>query len=223
MAAISKPCSGRGESTGDGLFGRIAEDLRVKGYSINPAALPAWLTDALMAHLAHMDEAHFNTAGIGRELQHMHNRFVRNDEICWITGESAAGRDWLAWTAGLQAFLNRRLLLGLFSFESHFARYAPGAYYKRHLDAFRGETNRVLSVVAYLNTGWSADDGGELVLYRDATDRDGLHVSPLAGTVAVFLSEDFPHEVLPARRERHSIAGWYSVNRTTADRVDPPA
>lgn len=222
MEAISRSCSGRGENTGDGLFERIAEDLRVKGYSINPGALPARLTDALLAHLVQMDDARFNPAGIGRELRHMQNRFVRNDEICWITGGSAAGRDWLAWTAGLQALLNRHLLLGLFSFESHFARYAPGAYYKRHLDAFRGETNRVLSVVAYLNTGWSADDGGELVLYCDAADRAGLRVSPIAGTVVVFLSEDLPHEVLPARRDRYSIAGWYSVNRTTAERVDPP-
>jgi SM-20-related protein len=209
-------------SSRSALFGRIAEDIRVKGYSINPGALPASLTDALIAHLVQMDEEQFDLAGIGRELQHMQNRFVRNDEICWITGESAAGRDWLAWVAELQTFLNCHLLLGLFSFESHFARYAPGAYYKRHYDAFRGETNRVLSVVAYLNTEWTAADGGELVLYHDMTDREGLRVSPIAGTVVIFLSEDFPHEVLPARRDRHSIAGWYSINRTTADRVDPP-
>jgi SM-20-related protein len=214
--------SGRSEISRDGVFERIAEDIRVKGYSINPGALPAGLTDALIAHLTQMEDEQFDLAGIGRELRHMHNRFVRNDEICWITGDSTAGRDWLAWTAELQAFLNRRLLLGLFSFESHFARYAPGAYYKRHLDAFRGETNRVLSIVAYLNTDWTAADSGELVLYSDTTDRDGLRVSPIAGTVVIFLSEDFPHEVLPARRDRYSIAGWYSINRTTADRPDPP-
>jgi len=214
--------SGCSASSRDFLFGRIAEDIRIKGYSINPGALPASLTDALIAHLLQMDDEQFNLAGIGRELQHMQNRFVRNDEICWITGESVAGRDWLAWAAELRSFLNRHLLLGLFSFESHFARYAPGAYYKRHLDAFRGETNRKLSVVAYLNTEWTAADGGELVLYSDTTDRNGLRVSPIAGTVVIFLSEDFPHEVLPARRDRYSIAGWYSINRTTADRPDPP-
>jgi SM-20-related protein len=219
---IILPDSGRSESSRDGLFTRIAEDIRVKGYSINPGALPVSLTDALIAHLVQMDDEQFNLAGIGRELQHMQNRFVRKDEICWITGESVAGRNWLAWTAELQTFLNRHLLLGLFSFESHFARYAPGAYYKRHYDAFRGEANRILSVVAYLNTEWAAADGGELVLYSDTTDREGLRVSPIAGTVVIFLSEDFPHEVLPARRDRHSIAGWYSINRTTAERPDPP-
>jgi SM-20-related protein len=219
---ILLPDSGRSESNRDILFARIAEDIRVKGYSINPGALPASLIDALIAHLVQMDDEQFNLAGIGREQQHMQNHFVRKDEICWITGESAAGRDWLGWTAELQMFLNRHLLLGLFSFESHFARYAPGAYYKRHYDAFSGETNRILSVVAYLNTEWTAADGGELILYSDATDRDGLRVSPIAGTVVIFLSEDFPHEVLPARRDRHSIAGWYSINRTTAERPDPP-
>ncbi|MGD8873781.1 MAG: 2OG-Fe(II) oxygenase [Gammaproteobacteria bacterium] len=215
-------CSPHGENSGDGLFGRIADDLQDKGYSINPAVLPASLSDALLAHMLQMQDEQFNPAGIGREPRHMHNRFVRNDEICWITGESTAGRNWLRWAAELQTFLNRRLLLGLFSFESHFARYAPGAYYKRHLDAFRGDTNRVLSIVAYLNTDWAAADGGELVLYSDMTDRDGLRVSPIAGTVVIFLSEEFPHEVLPARRDRYSIAGWYSINRTTAERPDPP-
>jgi len=107
MEAISIPCSERGESLDDGLFGHIAEDIRIKGYSINPGALPAGLTEALIEHLAQMNDTRLNPAGIGRELQHMHNRFVRKDEICWITGESTAGSDWLAWAAGLQAFLNR--------------------------------------------------------------------------------------------------------------------
>jgi hypothetical protein len=29
------------------------------------------------------------------------------------------------------------------------------------------------------------------------------------GTLVVFLSDRFPHEVLPARRERLSLAGWF--------------
>lgn len=38
----------------------------------------------------------------------------------------------------------------------------------------------------------------------------------------LFLSEEFPHEVLPASRERYSIAGWFRVNGNGAGRVDPP-
>lgn len=210
------------DNTSDVLFERIALDIRDKGYSINPAALPSALCNALIAHLVQMNDSKFTAAGIGRDMQHMQNTFVRKDEICWITGESEAGRDWLSWAGELQQYLNRRLFLGLFSFESHFAHYAPGDYYKRHYDAFKGETNRVLSVVVYLNPDWGCEDGGELVMYADACDQTGVRVTPLSGTVVVFLSEDFPHEVLVANRDRYSIAGWFRVNTSTAEHVDPP-
>jgi SM-20-related protein len=67
---------------------------------------------------------------------------------------------------------------------------------------------RVLSSVVYLNPNWDIADGGELVLY-DTTDSELTRVQPLAGTAVFFMSEEFPHEVLPARRERYSIAGWF--------------
>ena len=42
-------------------------------------------------------------------------------------------------------------------------------------------------------------------------DRRGrsFDVLPRGGTLVVFLSDRFPHEVLPARRERLSLAGWF--------------
>lgn len=204
------------------LFARIADDIYAQGYSICDDAMPASLVQSLRTQRDSMSEAQFDAAGIGRGMEHQQNERVRSDEICWITGESEAGRHWLAWSADLQTYLNRRLFLGLFSFESHFAHYAPGAFYKRHVDAFRGEANRVLSVVVYLNPAWGTADGGELVLYRDEADQKGLRVAPRMGTIVVFLSEEFPHEVLPAGRDRHSIAGWYRVNTSEENRVDPP-
>jgi SM-20-related protein len=41
--------------------------------------------------------------------------------------------------------------------------------------------------------------------------------------LVVFLSEEFPHEVLPTATDRYSIAGWFRVNTSSAERVDPPA
>lgn len=205
------------------LFSQIAGDLHERGYFIRPAALPPALAGALMAHQQAMHAATFHDAGIGRGDNWLKNDFVRTDEIAWIDGTSAAGRQWLDWTGRLQRYLNRRLFLGLFSFESHFAHYAPGGFYKRHVDAFRGNTSRVLTVVTYLNPDWTLADGGELVLYRDADDRTGLRVLPMLGTLVVFLSESFPHEVLPSRRDRFSIAGWYRVNASVSERVDPPS
>ncbi len=208
--------------TDGGLFARIAEDLIAQGYSIRPTALPESLANALWLHQRQMDEEQYAQAGIGRKDNYLKNDFARTDEICWITGDSPAGKQWLDWASDLQTFLNRRLFLGLFSFESHFAHYRPGDYYKRHYDAFRGEANRVLSIVVYLNPGWHPADGGELVLYKNQHDKEGIRVVPLMGTVVTFLSEEFPHEVLPATRDRHSVAGWFRVNTTITERVDPP-
>ncbi|MCY7295534.1 2OG-Fe(II) oxygenase [Alteromonas sp. a30] len=211
------------DSTNDALFNQIANDLRNQGYSIKPNALPETLANALLQHQYDMDDSQFKNAGIGRGDKYLKTDFVRTDEICWITGDSEAGQEWLKWASALQSFLNRRLFLGLFSFESHFAHYAPGDFYKRHYDAFKGEANRVLSLVTYLNPDWQQNAGGELVLYRDEHDREGIKVTPLHGTIVAFLSEDFPHEVLPATRDRFSIAGWFRINTSIAGQLDPPS
>ena len=206
----------------EALFTRIAQDVERQGYSICPAALPEDLAVSLYLYQQSIGAEQFINAGIGRGDAYLKNEFVRTDEICWINGESVAGKQWLNWAERLQVFLNRRLFLGLFSFESHFAHYHPGDYYKKHYDAFKGEANRVLSVVVYLNPGWNSEDGGELVLYKDDNDKEGIRVVPLMGTVVVFLSETFPHEVLPTIRDRYSIAGWFRVNTSVSDKVDPP-
>ncbi|MDO6680499.1 MULTISPECIES: 2OG-Fe(II) oxygenase [unclassified Shewanella] len=204
------------------LFALIAQDIEAKGYSIRPTALADALANNLFNHQQGIEADKFEEAGIGRGGEYLKNEFVRTDAISWITNGSEAGRDWLTWTANLQSFLNRRLFLGLFSFESHFAHYGPGDYYKRHYDAFKGEANRVLSIVVYFNRAWSASDGGELVLYQDNFDKEGIKVMPLLGTIVTFLSEEFPHEVLAAKRDRYSIAGWFRVNTSIAAKVDPP-
>lgn len=206
----------------DPLFERVAIQLMDRGYAICPAALPMDLVTDLCEELYGLSPNDFASAGIGRQTRHMHNEFVRKDRICWLTGESPASAAWLNWAADLQQYLNRRLFMGLFSFESHLAHYGIGDFYKRHYDAFQYQRNRVLSLVVYLNPTWGADDGGELVLYQSDEDLQGIKVTPLMGTLVLFLSEEFPHEVLPAKRDRYSIAGWYRVNGSTPDRVDPP-
>ncbi len=142
--------------------------------------------------------------------------------IIRIDGTSPTGKEWLDWLEMLKTYLNRRLFLGLFSVESHFAYYQKGDFYKRHVDAFRGESNRVLSLVTYLNPLWSADDGGELVMYADDNDHTGIKILPKLGTMVVFLSEVFEHEVLPAKKDRYSIASWFRLNTTRTGRADPP-
>ena len=210
------------DTTDAGLFERIAVDIQDKGYSIKRNALPLALSDELLKHVNHLGDDEFEEARIGRDQRLMQNHFVRRNEICWITGESHAEREWMQWTHRLQVYLNRRLLLGLFSFESHFSHYAVGDFYKRHMDAHKGDANRILSVIVYLNPDWLPENAGELVLYADNKDQVGINVTPSFGTIVVFLSEEFPHEVLPTQRDRHAIAGWYRVNTSVLGKIDPP-
>ena len=117
----------------------------------------------------------------------------------------------------LRVGINQRLFLGLFDYESHFAHYEIGAFYQKHRDAFNdhkktGQPIRMLSTVLYLNKDWQDDNGGELMIYNDS-EQPLEKVVPYFGRLVIFLSEKFPHEVLPAKRERKSIAGWFRVNQ----------
>ena len=113
----------------------------------------------------------------------------------------------------LRRTLNRELFLGLAEYEAHYAYYEPGSFYRRHVDRHgfdaegAGCGQRVISTVCYVNeSSWPADAGGELVLY--AEDLGPLKVTPEAGTLVVFRSDNLAHEVLPATQQRLSIAGW---------------
>lgn len=213
---LPAPCDAENSASTDSVFAHIAETLCVQPWCVIPDALPPLLASALATQMHSAPPEHFNAAGIGRQQAHTLAPQIRRDSIRWIDGGTPAEQAWLSWSEALRRFLNRRLFLGLDSFESHFAHYAPGAFYTKHRDAFRtlpsAETgNRVLSVVAYFNPDWSSADGGELVLFDDAGERVLQRVLPLHATLVVFLSEEVPHEVCVARRDRFSIAGWYRV------------
>jgi SM-20-related protein len=191
------------------LFESIAQDIADNGYSIKPNALPIELAKKLSARSQAISDTHFKAAGIGRSSELMLNNEIRSDEICWIVGDSDLGASWFDWVEGLKQYVNRTLFLGLDEFESHFAHYSEGDFYQKHKDAFHGESNRILTLVAYLNEDWSEDCGGELLVYPDDSDEVIAKVIPHFGTIVVFMSEEFPHEVLPAKCDRYSIATWF--------------
>jgi SM-20-related protein len=175
------------------------------------------MVEKLYACVQDLDDAAFNPAMVGRISVQQRNELVRTDAIHWIDGVKPATQDYLQTMEDLRQQLNRHLFLGLFEYECHFARYLQGCFYRRHLDAFQGNMNRVVSSVLYLNPDWSAADGGELVLYTGgqggAVQPAEVRILPTFGTMVFFLSEKFPHEVLPARKTRYSIAGWFRINR----------
>lgn len=191
----------------------IADALAERGWAVSPGFLSGPEAAALLAEgLALRDD--FHRAGIGRGADHQVATQVRGDAVLWLDEHTAAPaqRLYLDRMAALQTALNRALYLGLFSYETHFAVYPPGAFYKRHLDAFHGRPGRTLSCVLYLNDGWTDADGGHLRIYLDGDKPEpSVDVRPEAGTLVTFLSERFEHEVLPATRERASVTGWFSV------------
>jgi len=131
---------------------------------------------------------------------------LRGDHTHWFVSDalSAPQQAFVDRLEVLRIALSRALMLGLVDSESHYAVYRPGSGYARHLDQLRDNDARVLSAVFYLNDGWREADGGALRLYLvDGSHRD---IYPHAGTLLLFLSAQFEHEVLPATRERMSIA-----------------
>ena len=189
----------------------LVDDLEHKGWSV----AAGWLSPALVASLAgeirrERAAGAFRSAGVGRERRVA--TAVRGDEILWLDAASAstAQRVVLGRLEGLRETLNRELQLGAVELELHFAIYPAGGAYAVHVDRFRDADSRVLSLALYLNEAWGEADGGELRLYLEAGPRAPfVDVVPRGGTLVVFLSDRFPHEVLPARRERLSLAGWF--------------
>jgi SM-20-related protein len=192
-------------------FSPIVDGLERAGWSVAPEWVPPARVAALAGELRRDRAAGaFRAAGVGRAGRLATT--VRGDEIRWLDQASAgpAVRAVFDRFEQLRAAVNRALQLGAIDLELHFAVYPVGAAYARHRDRFRDDDARVLSLVLYLNESWDEADGGALRLHLgDRPRAPFVDVAPRGGTLVAFLSDRFPHEVLAARRERLSLAGWF--------------
>ncbi len=203
-------------------FSQLLIDLQTQGWSIQDDFFSEGFTQALMDEVENIQNDYMLQAGIGRKHDHRVVLDARRDYIQWIDPDKAIKIDYLKMMESFRVALNRHLFLGLFDYEAHFARYEEGAFYEKHIDAFKGQSNRILSIVLYLNDDWKEGDGGELIIYDELNPEIELgRFPPIKGRLAIFLSECFYHEVNVAKRTRHSIAGWYRVNSTTGKTLDP--
>lgn len=189
----------------------IKNQLRETGYIVLPAPLPTALLQQLFARCQHDNAARFHAAQIGRGAQQQQQSAIRGDSIAWLDEQHDSDAQYLAWMENLRAGLNAELFLGLFDYEAHYAIYESGMGYAKHVDALQGAKNRVLSSVLYLNPDWQNGDGGELLLFAPDGSSVLETLTPRLGTMILFLSETFPHQVLPSITPRRSIAGWFRV------------
>ena len=213
--ASSQPALDPGSFARGAVFEQICDSIAETGIAVCSDFLPATVVAALADDARRRDASGaFRAAGVGRGAAHVVNADMRGDRILWLDDADADPAVCAATTAlgALRATLNSTLFLGLHSVEAHYAIYPPGAGYLRHRDRFLDDDARVLSCVLYLNSEWTALQGGALRIYRDGgVLRDIL---PIAGTLVCFRSERFDHEVLPSTRERRSLTGWFRRRST---------
>ncbi|MDE1168367.1 MAG: 2OG-Fe(II) oxygenase [Pseudomonas sp.] len=191
------------------LLLRIVDDLAEHGWSQQDLFLPNALTAQLAAECRRRSaEGELAPAAVGRGPAQEIREGIRGDHIQWLEeGDSEPSDCYMQMMDSLREALNRGLFLGLEEFECHFALYPPGAFYRKHVDRFRDDDRRMVSVVLYLNDDWLAEQGGQLRMYL-AGEREH-DVLPSGGCLVVFLSGEVPHEVLPAQRDRLSLTGWF--------------
>ena len=136
------------------------------------------------------------------------NNTIRTDKISWLDEQenNPAIQAFLTQIKQVANILNQSLFLGLNEFETHFAAYQPGTYYRKHIDQFATQKTRKISCVYYLNKDWLDAYGGELMLYSKNEELI-QRVLPQENRFICFNSE-LPHEVCITYQPRYSITGW---------------
>ncbi|MGB4812149.1 MAG: 2OG-Fe(II) oxygenase [Methylophilaceae bacterium] len=201
----------------------LIDSLATQGFAVVPNFITAEQVQQLATRARTLQQLELLSPAATGKNMHL-NTALRGDATRWLEDDSSdpVEQVYLSLMQVLQHDLNRSLYLGLQSFESHFAIYPVGAFYKKHLDQFNNDhfkqdDLRQVSSILYLNEAWQASDGGALRIYLDnGHDKKFLDISPIGGVLVVFMSSRFYHEVLPAKRDRISLAGWFKTRANVA-------
>ncbi|MFN7730105.1 MAG: 2OG-Fe(II) oxygenase, partial [Bdellovibrio sp.] len=150
----------------------------------------------------------FRPAGLGGDKEYLPT--VRSDRIFWLGEQDTCWPLVKTKLGDLQAELNRELFLGLDHFEAHFAVYEPGQFYAPHMDRSQlTPSKRAISFILYLNSNWTAEDEGELLIHEES---EVTRVLPVGGRMVLFRSDTILHSVQSPKRPRYSLTAWF---RTT--------
>jgi SM-20-related protein len=166
------------------------------------------LATGLRQNLFDLDEDdRLKSAGIGNQTIKNTEQDHRGDKIFWIDNQSdePSERAFLNQINLFIEYLNDTCYTGINAYEFHYALYETGSSYHRHVDQFQNNNDRKFSLIHYLNTNWTADEGGELLIYeKDKTEI----IFPEIQKAVFFRSADCEHEVSRSTRPRMSISGW---------------
>ena len=144
-------------------------------------------------------------AGIGNQSDYQILSEVRGDYIFWLEkNKHKETEELFELLDEVKEQLNQLCFLSLSDQEFHFAVYPPGSSYKKHYDQFKGNNNRMITLIIYLNENWTEENGGELSI-----ESKNLIIAPLERRAVLFKSDRLEHEVLKTNTERRSITGWF--------------
>ncbi len=134
-----------------------AAGLAVRDHYLQPVQVRA-LLDCLRERQA---RGEFAAARVGAAATLQRDPAVRGDRTCWLCEPLLSAEQSLLFEfEQLRLQLNQDLYLGLFELESHYAWYAPGAGYARHVDQPQRRGDRRVSLIVYLNENWDEHAGG---------------------------------------------------------------
>lgn len=166
------------------------------------------LSQSLAQNLeSYFDAGLMHRAGIGKNILYKEDSEFRGDVIKWIDNEpeNESEMDFVKIIRSFIEYLNITCFTGIQDFEFHYARYAVGSRYRKHVDQFVTDQGRQFSLVIYLNQNWEESYGGALSLYLNNVE---YKLVPYGGRAVFFRSNVTEHEVNVATEVRYSIAGW---------------
>lgn len=194
-------------------FEELIDGLIQNDYGICNHFLPDNIMEGLIANMSIFEkQGKLKNAGIGTFHHFQKDKSIRRDKINWIN-ENSQNNDEIFYLKKITRFinyLNISCFTSIKSFESHYAKYDKGDFYKRHLDQFKNENSRKYSVVLYLNKNWKMEDEGYLTLYPKKVET--VNILPTYGKFVFFKSDEMEHEVKPSNtKTRKSITGWLKI------------
>ena len=191
----------------------LLEDLAKKNWAVSAEVFtPEFCRNLAQECQKLADQGQLHKASIGHGSSKTLNSEIRGDFTLWLeeSTSSSLQQSFLAALEDIRQELNRFFFLGLKRVESHFALYPPKAGYDKHIDNHRGLNHRKITFVLYLNENWQKGDGGELSIYNPENDSEVItQVMPRLGTLILFRSEIFPHQVEKSTAPRMSLTGWF--------------
>lgn len=183
------------------------DDLAENDYVIADQFIDDEMYTRIMTFFSEKEENdQLTKVGIGSSGEFKLDSNVRGDFIYWLERDNDQKMEsFFSLMDELVDALRKYCYLSLSGSEFHIAKYPAGSYYKKHLDQFNNRSNRMITVLLYLNENWKPGDGGELKIY--GKDQNIL-VEPVARRLLLFKSDKIEHEVLVTRVPRYSLTGW---------------